>query len=94
MMENKSGWHIYCVVKGGINLKDMKQIQENILIRAWNNGLGFIKISKTGTPLKRCPVDLSVLSPERLIFESEPILSDDLEKNKIDAVYIDGGYLL
>ena len=93
-MKNNTGWHIYCVVKDGSQLNDLKTIRERLLARAWNAGLGHIKISKSGSELLRCSIDLAVFSPERLIFEAGPILSDELIKDKVETIYIEGGYLL
>lgn len=93
-MSDAKGWHIYCVIKDASVLRELDIIRRNLLARAWNQGLGHIKISISGNVLERCVVDLAVISPERLIFEAEPVLSDELEKEQVNAAYIDGGYLL
>ncbi|MCU7837186.1 MAG: hypothetical protein KZQ83_18330 [gamma proteobacterium symbiont of Taylorina sp.] len=89
-----TGFHIYSVVQDASLLTDIKPVREKLLINAWTKGKGFLKISKAGSKLKRCPIDLAVLSPERLIFEAAPIISDGLEKITKPAYYVDGGYLL
>lgn len=80
LLSSNTGWHIYCAVKDGSSLSDLKAIRGRLLAKAWNAGLGHIKISKSGSELLRCPIDLAVFSPERLIFEANPILSDELVK--------------
>lgn len=94
VLTGDNGFHIYCVVEDALVLNDVKTIRNNLLVRAWNAGKGFIHISKSGSELKRCPIDLSVISPERLIFESNPELKNGLIKKSKPAFYIDGGYLL
>lgn len=93
-MSSPTGWHIYCVIKDASVLKDLKAVRNNLLIRAWNAELGHVKISTAGRVLERCPIDLAVISPERLIFEAEPVLSNKLVKDSEQSTYIDGGYLL
>ena len=49
--------------------------------RAWLLGFGWFMISKSGALLERSIVDVSVGSPERLVFEADPIVGQGLEIN-------------
>jgi hypothetical protein len=65
------GAHFY------IALSDMTQAKATLDAlhrRAWAAGLGFYQLSKAGGLLERSIVDVSVASPERLIFEAPPQL--------------------
>ncbi len=66
------GMHIYITVKG----VELDQLQQYLKVRLWNAGMGFISFARNGAMLKRTLIDLSVLSPERLIYEAKPVLGE------------------
>jgi len=87
------GFHIYCAVKNG---RDIKRFSEILYKRAWLKkiNLGFILISKAGSLLERVNLfDKAVFSPERLIFEAAPELTADLYQKRPQPEYFHGGPL-
>jgi hypothetical protein len=70
------GLHVYLPVKD-IDLEALRQYLE---AKLWNAGLGYIGFARNGAMLERCIIDLSVLSPERLIYEGDPILGEELSR--------------
>ena len=74
------GMHVYIPVKG-IDLKDFRRYME---VKLWNAGLGHIAFARNGAMLTRCIIDTSVLSPERLIYEADPILGEGLSRPSRD----------
>lgn len=84
----KSGCHIYIEVSRGV---DTPAIGALVKHRAWLNGLGYIKISKSGSMLERYIFDDAVYSPERLIFDAPPILGKGVEQVARKLILIDGG---
>jgi hypothetical protein len=73
-----SGLHVYVLVKKGENIPRLIRMIHD---RLWAAGLGFFVISKAGGLLERSLVDISVGSPERLIFEAEPIVQPPLTRS-------------
>lgn len=72
-----TGFHIYLAAQGiGI-----ATFQRSLEVRLWNAGLGYIAIARNGALLSKTFLDLSVLSPERLIFEAPPVLGEGLERH-------------
>jgi P4 family phage/plasmid primase-like protien len=71
----KAGLHIYLVVQNG---EEVPVILQRIDDELWLKRSGHIKISASGQRLFRTPVDATVGSPERLVFEAPPILTDRL----------------
>lgn len=83
----KAGLHFYLVAENGADVPDLlKRIDQEL----WLKGLGFIKISKSGQRLFRTPVDASVGSPERLVFEAPPILEGGLTQEERTFLHCDG----
>lgn len=54
--------------------EDAPRVLELVRERSWNEGFGYVAISKSGGMLERFIVDGAVASPERLIFTADPIL--------------------
>ena len=71
-----SGLHVFFPVKD-IDLEALRQYLE---VRLWNAGLGYIGFARNGAMLERTIIDISVLSPERLIYEANPILGEGLSR--------------
>jgi putative DNA primase/helicase len=70
------GLHVYIPVNG----VDLKSFRRYMDVKLWNAGLGFIAYARNGAMLVRCTIDLSVLSPERLIYEADPVLGEGLSR--------------
>lgn len=86
--EIKSSCHIYMIVEKG---SCIPEIGEFIKYRAWEAGLGFIKISKAGSALERHIFDDAVYSPERLVFDAPPLLGKGLSQVPRQIIQIEGG---
>jgi len=71
-----SGLHVYFPVKD----MDLEALQQYLEIKLWKAGLGYISFARNGALLERNIIDLSVLSPERLIYEANPILGEGLSR--------------
>ena len=68
-------------------------LQTLLRTRLWNTGMGFIALAKNGAMLERTLLDLSVLSPERLIFEARPALGEGLEQSPRQWTHTEGDAL-
>jgi hypothetical protein len=73
-----NGLHFYVLVKNGECVPHLLKLIHH---RLWAAGLGFFMISKAGGLLERSLVDVSVGSPERLIFEAAPIVEPPLTRS-------------
>ena len=63
------GVHMYLLVKDG---EDIRRFLRDLGARAWLAGFGWIMVAKRGACLPRSIVDITVGSPERLVFEGSP----------------------
>ena len=63
--------HIYLKVQ---DPADIIRFRKELYIKLFANQLGYAKLNDLGVGMKRTIIDLSVLSPERIIFESAPLL--------------------
>lgn len=63
------GQHAYLFARNGA---DIPRFLRDLQKRAWLNGLGWIMVSSRGSLLIRSIVDVTVGSPERLVFEGMP----------------------
>ena len=81
----KTSYHVWV---GNIeNGDDIHRYGKTFAKRCWLAGLGTeIKVSKSGSMLERQLIDDSVFSPERLVFEAKPTLSESLEQQKIPSI--------
>ena len=71
------GLHVYISARD----VELQGLQHYLVVHLWIAGLGYIALARNGAMLERCIVDLSVLSPERLIFEAEPVLGEGLSRS-------------
>jgi len=69
-LEN-NGFHLFVRLKQAQSAPEALQA---LHARCWDSGYGYHMISKSGQLLDRSIIDVTVGSPERLIFTSEPIL--------------------
>lgn len=63
------GQHVYLFAQNGA---DIPRFLEDLQKRAWLTGMGWIMVSARGSLLIRSIVDVTVGSPERLVFEGAP----------------------
>ena len=73
---------------------DLGVFQETLELLSWLFGFGWWDISKAGSLLPRAIVDLSVFSPERLIFEATPTLGEGIERELSEPFIRDNSELL
>ena len=64
------GIHVYIAA----NTSDLDALKRDLEVALWRAGLGYVEFARNGRRLLRTIIDLSVLSPERLIFEAAPTL--------------------
>ena len=69
---------------------DIPDAGQNLNLRLWAAGLGWIKASKSGQPLKRTILDASVYQPERLDFAGPPILGPGVIREPPEPQIIEG----
>lgn len=81
------GQRLYVAVKSAA---DIPEAGHNLFLRQWAAGLGWIKVSKSGRPLKRALLDPSVYQPERLDFAGPPILGPGLIRDHVEPRFIEG----
>jgi hypothetical protein len=70
-----NGMHGYLAV---IDVADSSRFLKSLHARCWLCGLGWYVVSRSGALLERSIVDAAVGSPERLVFEGQPILAAPL----------------
>ena len=73
------GQHLYVLVRDG---SDIPRFLRALQARAWKAGLGWIMIGKRGARLIRSIIDVSVGSPERLVFEGKPLVKAPLAQDQ------------
>lgn len=71
---DSGGIHVYI----GLRTADLAAFRDALEVALWRSGIGYIELAHNGRRLRRTIIDLSVLSPERLIFEAAPILGPDV----------------
>ena len=72
---------------------DVERFGKMLDVRAWLNNFGYIRTGNIGQQLKRTIFDVSVFTPERLVFESAPVAGKGLKVGKASSRIIDGGTL-
>ena len=82
-----SGFHMFVRIK---NARTIPQTLQALHARCWDNGYGYHLISKSGQQLDRSLIEVSVGSPERLIFTADPILSDGILRTPPPVLHQDG----
>ena len=75
---DKNGFH--CYIK--TSESDLRVLRDWLRAKCWLTGFGYIDFGRNGVMLERCLVDISVLSPERLIYEAGPVLGEGLERTE------------
>ena len=74
-----SGFHMFVRLKRAANIP---QALKALHSRCWLHGLGYHMISKSGQLLDRSIVDITVGSPERLIFTAPPLLGEGIARER------------
>lgn len=69
--------HIYVQVD---DIDDIVRFRKDLQIKLFANDLGYAKLNVHNVSMRRTIVDTSVLSPERVVFESKPSLSKEAQK--------------
>ena len=84
------GIHTYFIVDDGTKISD---IGERLKYVSWIKGHGYHKVSSDGKLLPRHILDDTVYSPERMIFESTPILGKGIYSLERQHKHWPGGIL-
>lgn len=87
VLKGEGGKHLTLLIS---RQSDMSHLREVMDFRQWANGLGAIYITKDGRQIMRTVFDLSVLSPERLVFEAGAQLCDGLVQKRPDPQVTEG----
>lgn len=82
-----TGFHAWVMIE---QATQAPQLLKDISNALWAKGFGFINLAGNGAMLERTLVDLGVASPERLIFEADPIVVPPLSRKNIDTVLSTG----
>lgn len=90
LTDGNNGCHIYVQVEKG---KDIPRMLETIQQQMLLAGHGFVFISEAGTPQIRTPVDVTVGSPERVVYEAPPVLLPGYTQNR-ESEYVAGDNLV
>ncbi|MFX0546877.1 plasmid replication protein, CyRepA1 family [Roseovarius sp. S1116L3] len=85
-----NGFHLYVLVS---DQSKSKEILETLQLRAWADGLGWIKASASGALLTRSIFDTTVWGPERLVFAGPPELGEGVSRTAPPIVSQEGDIL-
>ena len=80
-----TGHRIYIPVMNSSLILEAGKAMEK---RLWAEGLGRIKISISGNPLRRCLIDTCVYRPEHLDFVAKPTLGPGLKREVPDPIIV------
>jgi hypothetical protein len=78
-LPSTGGTHVFLAVQDG---DDVERFLKTLHARCWLKGLGLLMVGASGQLLERSIVDRVVGSPERLVFEGEPVLDPPLAQDK------------
>jgi hypothetical protein len=84
---DSGGLHVYLLLA---DQRDARRFLETLHKRTWLAGLGWYVVGTAGQLLERSPVDVSVRSPERLVFEGAPVVEPPLIQDARKAVPSEG----
>ena len=85
------GFHMFVRLKMAV---DIPQALQALHSACWLHGFGYHMTSKSGHLLDRSIVDITVGSPERLIFTAPPILDDGIAREPCATTVQEGSALL
>ena len=87
-LERSAGRHGYFLFQEGTRIPEALRVLQE---RAWEAGLAWFAVSASGAILERSIVDITVGSPERLIFEAPPILIAPVKRAPSPTLVQEGG---
>jgi hypothetical protein len=89
MFPDSGGWHTYFAITDGTDTRDFTNWLHDSSVLV---GMGWAFVTACGSILRRSIVDKAVASPERLIYESMPIVEAPLwqDPNRRLASYVNG----
>jgi len=90
LLNDKKSMHAYIAVENSSDDK-VEAYKEFLIDSAWKKGYGHVKISESGSILQRQVFDAAVFSPERLVFEAEPTLADNLTRKIPEPLLVGSG---
>ncbi len=90
VLKGLTGSHTYLVLSDGIDIDTFVDV---LTTRLWLRGFGYGEVGNAGQVLMRAAFDLSVFSPERLVFESGAELGPGLVQKRETPYWRDGGML-
>ena len=73
------GQHVYLAVKDGA---DIERFVKTLHERCWNAGFGWFAIGAGGQLLNRSIIDRMVGTPERIVFEGDPVLEPPIAQDQ------------
>ena len=79
------GLHLYLLARDGA---DSPRFLRDLQARAWLAGFGWIMVAGRGALLTRSIVDITVGSPERLVFEGPPLVVPPLAQDQAERTPI------
>jgi hypothetical protein len=79
------GLHLYLLARDGA---DILRFLRDLQARAWLAGFGWIMVAGRGALLTRSIVDITVGSPERLVFEGPPLVVPPLAQDEAERAPI------
>jgi hypothetical protein len=93
-LRGNHGYHCFIPVEKVRGNHTFEKIRNYLEFRCWQAGHGFIEVSAAGSMLKRSILDLSVFSPERLVYEAAPVLAPELIQKRTTQPYYVPGHAL
>ena len=90
LLTSNCGFHIYFVAQDG---SDIPRFIETLFKKLVLEGLGHIKVSRSGSQLLRTVIDGSIKSPERIDYVAPAVISDGLYRQTITPNLRPGGML-
>jgi len=84
------GFHAYIEYNQLVRQHTLKDFKNQLELEMWENGLGGLKVSRVGSLLNDLLIDLACFSPERLIFEAPPVLTESLTQEYNPALFVRG----
>lgn len=78
-----TGFHLFVRVDG---VRQSKKILDTLTARAWEAGLAWHAVAKSGALLERSVIDAAVGGPERLVFTAAPVLGKGVRRRAPESV--------
>jgi hypothetical protein len=92
-LNDKRSMHVY-ILANSVTEANMERFKEYLMRSLWANNLAYCKSDKGSKVLQRAFIDLSVLSPERIIISAIPMLPSGWYKDaQTEFAFYDGDAL-